>query len=868
MASTQGLPVAQQPATGEATPIARIISDVIPPKIPGAPAAGVTPSTSSSSASPSTSSADPLQKLPPQPPSLRHPPPALAAHHRIMALNDQWKRGQVGAAPAPAQEKVPGIDAESSSSDEDEADSDDESDEDAEDESVHDSSDGPARPMPSSQTPVPLPSYTRGVVPSTAPVSASRVKPPPDAGQATSKPQAPASLSPAIPSPKPAMPSGSQVDDASVRAQALRFTEDAVSMQLQSVRDTSPRSAGSSKDATPASRPPSSSQGMRFASAAELVDRIRKDAETAQPPSAGEDAAWLATNGGDDEGSEWEAGKTSSDQDDDDDLVELDEMPADFNKAPRPRPVPGLEILEARDGRPYNIFQGPDGRKDAARGAIIPTNYQLHPQAPRFICPVRDCRRLLKNLTALGAHFGNLHKKVTFNDNCDGTLTVLGPSRDKSQSGFYSGIVVSQNPLPPDAPPPAEPSQPPWQLQVAKIDRAPIPALPGSSSLPALSTPALRSQDSVGSESSPAATTPTWAALGVSPPPPTIPRRGGARYVIGASGITRPPSPPWETAAGYLAGLLHKDSLVPNRADIKFFNRCVFRRKLPASWIEYHGGTMLAAPFYASAMAYMVGNYVGGRQACKKKKTSTRRLSDMCIRLPGGMPLEAKMAFSKTETCVGCHYYANLHRQRNACDWNPDADRGSSVEHSADAEQQPPPPVVVSTSTNTNTNGQGRKHRLSTAEAALEELPRAKVARTNVSPEMRDSEQQSLDMEDWEFAPGRVVDEESNENIIYSMPFLSSAQPVTVATDVAVNIQVVKPGTKARWASEKAQLRSCMVSQGKVKVRIGTTTAHVGPGGLFVVRPGRECAVENRQYGDAVIFCTTHKSYELVEGED
>ncbi len=100
------------------------------------------------------------------------------------------------------------------------------------------------------------------------------------------------------------------------------------------------------------------------------------------------------------------------------------------------------------------------------------------------------------------------------------------------------------------------------------------------------------------------------------------------------------------------------------------------------------------------------------------------------------------------------------------------------------------------------------------------------------------------------------------------MPFLSSAQPVTVATDVAVNIQVVKPGTKARWASEKAQLRSCMVSQGKVKVRIGTTTAHVGPGGLFVVRPGRECAVENRQYGDAVIFCTTHKSYELVEGED
>ena len=100
------------------------------------------------------------------------------------------------------------------------------------------------------------------------------------------------------------------------------------------------------------------------------------------------------------------------------------------------------------------------------------------------------------------------------------------------------------------------------------------------------------------------------------------------------------------------------------------------------------------------------------------------------------------------------------------------------------------------------------------------------------------------------------------------MGFLSSAQPVTVATDVGVNIQVVKPGGVARWPSDKTQLRSCMVSQGKVKVRMGATTAHVGPGGLFVVRPGRDCAVENRQYADAVIFCTTHKAYEVVSDDD
>lgn len=104
--------------------------------------------------------------------------------------------------------------------------------------------------------------------------------------------------------------------------------------------------------------------------------------------------------------------------------------------------------------------------------------------------------------------------------------------------------------------------------------------------------------------------------------------------------------------------------------------------------------------------------------------------------------------------------------------------------------------------------------------------------------------------------------------VFYSGPYLAGPHPVTVAPDVGVNVQVVRPGETARWAAEAAQLRTCVLLRGKVRVRIGAAVQSLGPEGAFVVRPGQTCVVENRVYEDAAIVCTTVRAYELVELDD
>lgn len=99
------------------------------------------------------------------------------------------------------------------------------------------------------------------------------------------------------------------------------------------------------------------------------------------------------------------------------------------------------------------------GLHEPTRGALIPARYSLHdhPNYP-FICPIRDCRRTLPSLFALGGHFGAAHKFTQVNDNLDGTFTQVGTY--KNAVGSSPCMVVSQMPLPLNALPPAEPRLP------------------------------------------------------------------------------------------------------------------------------------------------------------------------------------------------------------------------------------------------------------------------------------------------------------------------------------------------------------------------------------------------------------------------
>ncbi|KAK2616942.1 hypothetical protein QQS21_000031 [Conoideocrella luteorostrata] len=116
-------------------------------------------------------------------------------------------------------------------------------------------------------------------------------------------------------------------------------------------------------------------------------------------------------------------------------------------------------IFLATDGRPYSTFVDEHGNQHSTWGAVIPEGYKLHdvPECS-FICPFRDCRSTLSSISALGHHFAAGHSYLMVNDNLDGTIHKVGTY--KNASGGSPTIVVSQNPLPADAPPLAEPRVP------------------------------------------------------------------------------------------------------------------------------------------------------------------------------------------------------------------------------------------------------------------------------------------------------------------------------------------------------------------------------------------------------------------------
>ncbi|KAF9877219.1 hypothetical protein CkaCkLH20_05485 [Colletotrichum karsti] len=117
-----------------------------------------------------------------------------------------------------------------------------------------------------------------------------------------------------------------------------------------------------------------------------------------------------------------------------------------------------------------------------------------------------------------------------------------------------------------------------------------------------------------------------------------------------------------------------------------------------------------------------------------------------------------------------------------------------------------------------------------------------------------------LEMEDWEIAPGRVRDERSQTptNVAFSNAYLTSNQVVAVSEDISFNVVVIKPGGSHQWADEDDKVRICSLAVGKVNVKLDKTDPFsIGPNGMFKLKPGVACSVENRTYIDAVVHVTS-----------
>ncbi|PHH75370.1 hypothetical protein CDD83_4409 [Cordyceps sp. RAO-2017] len=567
---------------------------------------------------------------PPERPASSQPVATMAAHRRIQDLNKQWEeRRREGAAAASRGDL---LDFDGSSGDSSDSSDMDEDSSSSDGDIVHvpakaapaasaRQSPAPARATPKpliSTTPVPLPDFLRTATNGEAGVSFKASLEPEPATSTTAASQARKPATPTVSGAATATPSASAPAPGSPRAdtaqdrreRALHFTTESALKRLREVR----AEAGSQPR-------PAAAADMRFATPGELLARIRQSAGAPQGPRA--------SSGNESEESRSSEGGAYEDEADEGDILMEDNPPLPSTETSKPESRNALVFT--LDGRLYSVLNRTDAPNEPSRGAIIPTNYQLQPEPPRYICPVRDCRRLMKNMVGLGGHFNAKHSHSTFNDNRDGTLSLVSTYRNLG--AFSPAIVVSQNPLPPDAPPPIEPQLPTLTAYSKRKEEVASPGLSTRSS----ATPAL-------------------APVVVSDIPPPMPAAPGD---AASSDVCR-----------YLHSFLPADQAVPRRRDdVLYMMGLPQRRTLPPMWISYHRGIALSVAFYASALAYLVGDEITGSKACKRKALSTSRLSDRCIALPSVMPEMAKRAFHRAPTCVGCFYRNCVTRQRNDCDW-------------------------------------------------------------------------------------------------------------------------------------------------------------------------------------------------------
>lgn len=92
----------------------------------------------------------------------------------------------------------------------------------------------------------------------------------------------------------------------------------------------------------------------------------------------------------------------------------------------------------------------------------------------------------------------------------------------------------------------------------------------------------------------------------------------------------------------------------------------------------------------------------------------------------------------------------------------------------------------------------------------------------------------------------------------FSNSYLTTNQAVSVSEDISFNVIVIKPGNSHKWTAEPEKVRICSLATGKLKVKMENTDPfQIGPNGMFKLKPGVACTVENRLYIDVVVHVTS-----------
>ncbi|KAK9792801.1 hypothetical protein SCARD494_06669 [Seiridium cardinale] len=514
--------------------------------------------------------------------------------------------------------------------------------------------------------------------------------------------------------------------------------------------------------------------------------------------------------------------------------------------------------MKADDGRPYNIWRLASGRAIPTYGALLPTGYQPYIDAERpWVCPIRSCRVLFKTLGGLGGHFNSKHRAAILNDNKDGTLSV---TNFRLGTGRLPAIVTTKRPLNPNEPPMPEPSLPGISKLIGehpstsgKPSIAPCKTPPLRNSLETKDTILLLPQVADETNSSPCLNDiAIWTWKNVvyphlkSTPISPIPTKGHVQDLL-----------PLQQRRGIEFNPLTPPYFESRPQDISAFLIQITGSKAPAPCERCQQGK---------------GPFIG------------------CIVISTEAPLNVRR---QVTSCANCFYKGSQKNCGGLTNWHrktyPELLDGSvpvgrtslQAADKLDSPLQDQSPVLRSRRTLKGPNGFSPASKLiiakakntsSTSEDSDVRSLRQRRSTAQNDPASRDSsallstrisdinndDHLYLPMEDWEIAPGRIRhnSENSLENVAFSAAYLAHGEPVSIGPGVGFHVLVVKPGTSHRFEPIASRLRLCSIAGGKVRVKTVDQEFHLGPNGMFQVKPDTSCVVDNRLYGNATIHVT------------
>ncbi|KAK1836351.1 hypothetical protein QBC39DRAFT_337841 [Podospora conica] len=527
-----------------------------------------------------------------------------------------------------------------------------------------------------------------------------------------------------------------------------------------------------------------------------------------------------------------------------------------------------VEILFTKSGRRYSEWTNAEtGDTMVERAVAIPDGYEMcneHPSRP-WVCPVRSCRMLCKSFKGMGNHFTRAHRGQKFNDNGDGTFSIV-----PAPLGKRHAVVVSQNPLDPSEPPMAA-----LKIPMGGSPSGTLRALPTSyytkrpAELPDRATTSGPSvavvNDKIKISSKPTSstsknrytgnkgtghTTDNWAHicahLGKYYPMPTdecckallgLPRLRPLR--LSPAMTTTPSDRQLIAVLIYMTGIKWDAPCTNCRRSPPPFHACV--RLLPRMINDRH----------------LVDNLRSLRRCCANCIFGSAPHT-CSVRNPGTWETYVQQVTGASVTPTAGPVESRSHQRRLGEIEASDADEEEETRtwnlrkrrrHDRTPSEEPPPKRnVVTMRVHPDKLGGA------TASAPTASRPGRQTAGV-VAPEAR---QDILEMEDWELEDGHIAASNARSSNGHLATHVSIGQTIRLSKDVTVSTQAISAGAAFNFPTHSKQTRVCTMISGKLKVTVDAEKEFViGSRSMFRFGPGAKCFVANGYYVDAVVHVTT-----------